>query len=180
MPGPNAATVTKNCGEWCYATITKTSDKVGCVTSTVTSTKTSTPTVIITAAPTRTVTVSACVATKTICANKWKKDEIPDELTNAERMQYGLPPRSPGQKRKRTFWIDFNTGPSCTPTTVISTGTVTKTVPGTVTVSSTSCYLTSTKTAYNTKFTTYTATCWSTVKGAAVTKTTSCATATSE
>jgi hypothetical protein len=127
----------------------------------------------------RTVTKTQCVATSTVCANKWKKDEIPDELTNAERLQYGLPPRGPGEKRKRTFWGGGgNNGPSCTPTTVVTTATTTKTVPGTVTVSSTSCYLTKTNTAYNTKTTTATSTCWTTTKGPAVTKTVACATAT--
>lgn len=175
VPGPDATTVTRTNGDWCYSTITKTSDRVDCKTAYVTSTKTNTPTVYVTAPPSRTVTVTQCAATKTICANKWKRSEIPEDLTNAQLIQLGLQPRGPREKKKRTWWLhDDPPAPSCTPTTITSTATSTKTVPGTVTATTTSCYLTSTKWVYNTQYTTYTSTKWSTTAGPPVTKTKDC------
>lgn len=131
---------------------------------------TKTPTVIVTGTPTATRTLTVCAATSTVCANKWKKDEIPKHLTNAERMQLGLPLRSP-QEEKRFFWP---VGPSCTPTTVSSTAWVTKTTAPCATTNVQSCLLTKTSYIPTITLVTKTSTCYSTITAPPVTSTKPC------
>ncbi|RSH88363.1 uncharacterized protein EHS24_000902 [Apiotrichum porosum] len=111
-------------------------------------TVTITPSVIKTVTKTTSTVTAACTPT-----HKYKKrQEVPEEMTNAERLRRHLPLKAPAVKRGGSP----PTNPSCTPKTVTSTAIVTNTNEACSTSTATSYYCTKTSV--------YTSICYTTVK----------------
>ncbi|EJT46951.1 hypothetical protein A1Q1_04194 [Trichosporon asahii var. asahii CBS 2479] len=102
---------------------TSTQTRYSCPTTTVPCSKTSTCTNQAKQCTYTSTSTCKAVAVKTTC-RPWRQaraDEIPEEMTNAERIKLGLPLRSVSDERR--WFHKPPTGPSCKPTTT----TVTKT-----------------------------------------------------